>query len=337
MLQAGKNITQVNDQLTKIQPEYLFNSVRNPKPEIVSAIKQLRVVQTIDPSGYRQLKKKLPYVTCGIFNPPYRRVENFGWINHFIIDIDHLGSKELEVNSVKSKLISDSRVKMVFTSPGEDGLKVLFSLKEKCYDPGRYSLFYKVFLSSFAKQYSLEQVTDSRTSDVSRACFISHDPEAWYNPDSDAVDMNSFTDFDNPFAMGELSQKIMFEEKMKPYEETGEEKPGKDPGNEALAAIKARLNPNFRIKKEKNIHVPDQIEQVVEEVVQNAAGFGIGTTEVISIHYGKKFRFRLGLKEAEINVFYGKRGYSVVQSPRQGTDRELNEVCSRIIGGMLLQ
>ena len=32
----------------------------------------------------------------------------------------------------------------------------------------------------------------------------------------------------------------------------------------------------------------------------------------------------MGLKKAEVNLFYGKRGFTVVKSPRSGTDATLN-------------
>ena len=63
---------------------------------------------------------------------------------------------------------------------------------------------------------------------------------------------------------------------------------------------------------------------------------GINTTEMINIQYGKKFRFQLGLKQAETNIFYGKRGYSVVQSPRSGTSTELNEIAAQVISEIIL-
>lgn len=37
-------------------------------------------------------------------------------------------------------------------------------------------------------------------------------------------------------------------------------------------------------------------------------------------------RFTLGLKRAELNLFFGKKGFSVVCSPRTGTDSELNQL-----------
>lgn len=59
--------------------------------------------------------------------------------------------------------------------------------------------------------------------------------------------------------------------------------------------------------------------------------YSISTDEIIDIHYGKKFRFSLGYRKAEINLFYGKRGFSVVISPRAGTDNELNAVCCDVL------
>ena len=48
MLQAGKLVTQINDPLTKVQPDYLYHAVRNPKAAIASQIRQLRIVRDID-------------------------------------------------------------------------------------------------------------------------------------------------------------------------------------------------------------------------------------------------------------------------------------------------
>jgi len=336
MLQAGKSITQVNDPLVKIQPEYLYHAVKNPKPDIVATIRQLRLVQTIDENRYRQLKKQLPYVTCGIFNPPYRRTENLGWINHFIMDIDHIGQKELDLAAIKLKICSDSRVKMCFISPSEDGLKVLFQFSDKCYDAGQFSLFYKVFANSFSTQYHLEQVTDNRTSDATRACFISFDPEAYFNPKAELVNRSAYVDFDNPFATLELRNELKKEEKENAKNKPEQEKEIKGPDTDTLAAIKARLNPSHRTVREKMIHVPEEMENIVAQVILQMQSFDIETHEVVNIHYGKKFKFRLQLKEAEINLFYGKRGYSIVQSPRHGTHPELNAVCAQILIEMLL-
>ena len=50
----------------------------------------------------------------------------------------------------------------------------------------------------------------------------------------------------------------------------------------------------------------------------------------------KKIRAKIGLKEAEVNIFYGKRGFSVVQSPRTGTSADMNRMLADLIEGFLL-
>jgi hypothetical protein len=81
--------------------------------------------------------------------------------------------------------------------------------------------------------------------------------------------------------------------------------------------------------------VPNEAEEMVEKVVAFLAEKQIVTTEVTSIHYGKKFKFALGSRLAEINLHYGKRGYTAVISPRNGTNSDLNQVCWQLITEMM--
>ena len=84
MLLFGTNIQSAADELRKVQEEYLYHSLRNPKPAIAATIKQLRIIYGMDKNGYSQLKRKLPYFVCGQFNPPFRRKENFAYTENFI-------------------------------------------------------------------------------------------------------------------------------------------------------------------------------------------------------------------------------------------------------------
>lgn len=43
----------------------------------------------------------------------------------------------------------------------------------------------------------------------------------------------------------------------------------------------------------------------------------------------------MGMKQAEVNLFYGKRGFSVVQSPRTGTNADLNQLMANLITGFI--
>ena len=74
MISIGKNITSSADMLQKVPVKYVYDCLRNPRPEIESAIRQLRIIREIDAKQYTALKRQLPYMVCGMFNPPYRKV-----------------------------------------------------------------------------------------------------------------------------------------------------------------------------------------------------------------------------------------------------------------------
>lgn len=333
MLMTGSNIQSPADKLLKVQEEYLYHKLVSPKPEMVSAIQQLRIVYSIDSARYSQLKRSLPYVVCGMFNPPFRRTENFAYTENFILDFDHLTAKGLDAEALRTRICADSRVVMCFTSPSQDGLKVMFRLKERCYDSGLYTLFYKEFAARFAQQLELEQVLDSRTSDVTRACFVSVDSKAYFNPSAETVDIKAYVDTDNPLAAFDMKQKQASAEKKQapadpdiPHQQ--------DPTKDIMAQIRAKLNPGARVAK-KEAYVPVQLDEIIQPICESIKMTGIEITDLQNIQYGKKIRARLGLRQAELNLFYGKRGYSVVESPRRGTDDELNKLLADIVRSFL--
>lgn len=330
MLQAGKNVTQVNDPMQKLQVAQLYHSLVNPKPEIRASILQLRNVLTIDPKKYSLLKRKLPYVTCGIFNPPYRRTEHFASIEVFILDIDHISEKGITVNWLKEKLKADTRIELMFESPGGDGLKILFRLYEKCFDHAKYSMFYKVFAQSFSDQYDLNQVIDTRTSDVTRACFISIDSNAYYNPHAEAVRIESFVDFNDPFQVMEL----------KSLEKAGKTEHEPELNDRELTPdifqqIKQKLNPNIRTSVPKNITVPEELDKILPNVKEHIQKYDMTIKEVKNIHYGKQIHFTVGPHFAEINVFYGKNGYKVVPTTKSGASAELAQIAAKALCELL--
>lgn len=330
MISAGANIVGNADTLHKVTIKYVYDSLRHPRPDIVSSIRQLRIVKEIDNKQYAMLKRRLPYLVCAMFNPPYRKTENFAYTEYFIIDIDHLSDKSLSPKGVRERIEKDSRVVLSFLSPGEDGLKVLFKLKERCYDSGLYSLFYKAFLVKFSSQYGLEQVVDTKTSDVTRACFFSVDPEAYYNPNADVIDINSYINADSSYSLFEQKrqQDILLKQQNSVAKE---EKVGfSDPDEEALNKIKQLLNPKVRLER-KSVFVPEELNKVMLRLKPYVEQMGIVLSDTINIQYGKKLRFEIGMKKAEINLFYGKKGFSVVQSPRSGTNPEMNKLMADLI------
>jgi hypothetical protein len=337
MLYAGKQITSPTDQLTKVTTDYLYHSIRNPKSDIESQIRQLRIIKNIDSKKYALLKRQLPYLVCGTFNPPFRRTENFAFIDCFIVDIDHITAKGLSIAEVRNQLQSDARAVLCFLSPGEDGLKVLFNLKERCYDHGIYTLFYKIFVQKLSEQYQLEQVIDEHTSDVCRACFISCDPNAYYNASAEPVDIKSFLDESNPSALFDLKKYVekKASEQEKPEGNTEDVPTG--PDDEAISNIKKILKMKPLKANKTAAFVPEELENIIADLQLYIENTGLQVSDIININYGKKLRMKLALKQAEVNVFYGKRGFSVVESPRTGTNEELNKLASELIKGFLYQ
>ena len=334
MLLFGTNIQSAADELKKVQEEYLYNSLRNPKPAIAATIQQLRIVYSMDAKGYAQLKRKLPYFVCGQFNPPFRRKENFAYTESFILDFDHLSSKQLSLKAIHDNIIRDEQVMMCFTSPSEDGLKVMFRLKERCYDAGLYSVFYKAFAATFAMRHNLTQVTDSKTSDVTRACFVSIDPNAYFNPNSTPVDIKAYLDEANPDALFKMKHEQDEHDKVAKKSDDKQASLPKDPDRDVLARIRQQLNPKAQVEQHP-AYVPDQLNEIIAELKLFIEETGLQVTEIINIQYAKKIRARLGQKESEVNLFYGKRGFSVVISPRLGTNEELNELLADLVKSFL--
>lgn len=339
MLHAGTNITSMTEPLKKVSLDYIYNSIRNPKPEIQNLIRRLRIVRDMDTKCYAQLKRELPYLVCGTFNPPFRKNENFAYTEYFFVDIDHIEAKGMVMSQVRMQIQADNRVLMSFLSPSEDGLKVLFKFKERCYDAGIYSLFYKAFVKQFSQQYGLEQVLDAKTCDVSRACFISMDSEAYYNSNAELVDWNQYMSMDNPQEL--FAQKHSLEQEMKESVKQQKEEAivakNADPDAAEILKIKELLKLRKTPKEQADVYVPEQLNEVIADVKKAIEETGMQVTEILNISYGKKIRIKLGYRLAEVNLFYGKRGFSVVKSPRTGTNPDLNDLCVEIIGAYIMQ
>lgn len=335
MISFGKNLTSAADELQKISLKMLYDATRNPKPETAARIRQLRIVRDLDSKQYAALKRSLPYVVCAMFNPPYRKTENFTYTEYFILDIDHVSELQMSLSELKKMVNADERVLLSYVSPGEDGLKVFFRLSERCYDYGLYSAFYKIFARDFACRYNLQQVMDTRTSDVTRACFVSHDPDAFFNENTLPVDLNAVLNTENADAyMQQLHEiKKLENEREEPVPDALPPH-DPDPDKDAMLRIKSLLS-NKPPKPEKEVFVPEALNNVIADIQMQIENTGVTVTEIINISYGKKIRMKLGAKMAEINVFYGKRGFTVVVSPRTGTHAELNEMMAEYVENYL--
>lgn len=336
MLSAGKRIMDATDKLVSIGKDYLYNSIKSPTSTVEAQLRNLRLVYSLDKNRYNQLKRELPYVVCGTFNPPFRKIENFASIDCFVIDLDHLSEHNYNAGELKSALCKDSRIEMCFISPSGNGLKLLFKLKEKCYDPGEFSAFYKVFVGRFASENNIEDIIDGRTCDVSRACFISSDNDIYYNKDAETIDLKQVL-----ASLGET--RLPIDEKK---DETPiivkEEKTNKDvknpndklidPDDDIMLRIKQQLNLlRSREKVEQHFYVPSEIEMVMTGVRSLLSDTGVTISQERDIQYGKQLVLTSQLRKAELNIFFGRRGFSVVELPRRGTSPQLNNLLGELV------
>lgn len=332
MISCGNNIRSIEENLQKVRVDYLYQCIRVPRTDVAEKIARLRIIKGLDAKMYATQKRELPFFVCGMFTPAFRRKENFAYTEYFVLDIDHVQEKGHDLGELKQRLVSDSRVVLCFISPGQDGLKLMFKLKSRCYDAGIYSIFYKLFASMFSKQYNLQQVIDDRTCDVSRACFMSIDPDVYYNPVAELVDWEQIVNEQNPMALFENVKQVEEEQHQLGKESAKDELVSNEPGAETMQRIKSLLNPaGAKKEKIKEYFVPGILNDIIGDLKRYIEETGAIVTEIRDISYGKKIGVQVGLKFAEINLFYGKRGFNVVKSPKQGTSEELNAVVAELV------
>ncbi len=333
MLQFGRAITKTGDQLQKIDLSRLYLGIHRPKQAFRDLIEQLRMVRSIDENQYKNLKKQLPYFVCGIFHPPIRRKEHFAQAQYFILDIDHLEVAKQAIDTVKANLTQLPSVTLLFKSPSGDGLKVLFRLKEPCRDQALFSAFYKLFARQFAENNGLQEVLDYRTSDVTRACFLSYDSAAYYNPDSEVIDLQQYIpDLDFTAAEKDLKAADAFVKKAQiaaQYPQTNEL------ASEVFQKIKAKLNPNYRQPKQKQYFVPPQVDKAIENLNEVISEFNLQIVETKPISYGRKIKLASAGLWAELNIFYGKNGYKIIKTTKTGSNGELGDLSVQVITQIL--
>ena len=320
----GNNIQLSNDLLSEITIENLFEKIQNPKNSFIEKIERLNTLSLIDVKKYKELKKTLPYFICAFCEPRYRKLANFSYIEHFVIDIDNICDQLLDIDDLKKKLSNDERVKLIFKSPSGNGLKLMFQLDKRCFDYSLYSVFYHRFAEEFSKQYGLSEMIDTCCSDATRACFLSYDKDTYINNNSFLIPFESYVSDNN-------SLTLISEAKHMPTD-VEEIKP------ETFDFIKSRLNPKVfnREQVKKQIFVPDELNDIINGLVEFIIQSGIDVAQVIDINYGKQLKLSHENLKAEVNLFYGRNGFHSVESPRNGTNLELSHLSKLLIDTFLL-
>jgi len=111
---------------------------------------------------------------------------------YICVDLDHIGDSEA-IQRIKDLILDKFPPALMFISLSGDGLKVVFIVN---LDSGTHFQFFQALQRFFADEIGFK--IDPSGSDICRACFLPHDPDAYFNPESDALD-NAFIDSFPPF------------------------------------------------------------------------------------------------------------------------------------------
>lgn len=334
----GSDIRQANLLLVRKSLSDIAAIIADPYSEVGKQVTYLRTVRNVDEKRYREMKTALPFVVCAQFAPAKRRKENFAYADCFIIDIDHVAESGADMTELRRRVEADPHVVLSFISPSGNGLKVMYRLKEACCDHGLYTIFYKKFATDLATRLSLSQMVDTRTCDVSRACFLSCDPSVYLNAGAEPVDMSNYVDFSNPADLlaasdSNTQNKTNMQNKSQLAPAAATTQPSAEPDAEALAIISERIAANRRPKPATTVqHVPQEVVALIPQLKEYfEKNYKIEIYETVDIQYGQKIHGRVGQTLGEIVLYHGKhKGFSVVVQPSGRFSEELNKSMKEI-------
>lgn len=330
-LMIGRQLTAPSDPLERITVARVFQGLTRPKPAFQDLISRLRTVASVDLAQYRQLKKGLPYLVCGLFHPAIRRKAHFATIHYFMLDLDHLAEAELTVAEVRERLQGLEEPLLGFVSPGGDGYKILFRLATPCSDAARFHAFYQRFARTFARAHGLENVVDYQTCDVTRACFMSHDPEAFFRPQAVAVNLEDHLRAETPPPAAAAGDGPV------PAAARPAARKLVGPDEQTLAHIREKLNPGRRKRRpEKTVVQPEEIGAAVDYFREHLAEYALELAANEAISYGRRLRIQAANGSwCELNLFYGKRGFTIVKTTKTGSHAELAELSAQVLRELL--
>ena len=106
---------------------------------------------------------------------------------------------------------------------------------------------------------------------------------------------------------------------------------------DVLDGLLRRLNPDRRPARPAapDPVQPAQLAGLAAEVTAAADALGLRVAAITPISYGQCYRFELGRQFGEVNVFYGKRGYTLVKTTKSGSEPRLAEAGRALLSGLL--
>lgn len=314
LLTFGTNCKKTDQALQTFTLEELYQYIVESPQGLIEFCNTLRSVLRYSKDRYRNLKTNLPFFCASHFDPPFRKMQNFVRAVGLTIDVDQ--NHKIEDEQI-NKLKQDSRIALGYISPSGTGIKLLVLFDEPLENIDTYSAVYKRFSAEFAAQYHLMDKLDQRNSDVSRISFLCNDEGAWMRSDFTPV---IWRDYNDPNIEPLMSRPT-----------------GKNENNISehtyqliLEKLGSRPRPARNI-----IPMMPEIERVMDEISQALASYQIKLEEVEAIQYGAKLILSADKDRAEINIYYGEKGYSTVVTAKRNTNVKLGQVAMHIVDSVL--
>jgi hypothetical protein len=304
----------------------IYQQIRSSVNELSRETTRLRRIAQVDKKVYTSMKVKLPYFIAATFKEDCRHSDNFVEISALTIDFDDCLKTPIQSKDLKQKIAEQPDVVLAFTSPNGRGIKVVCLLEEPIDDIQLFKAYYLDFARNFAERLSILGTLDTRTSDVTRICFLAHDTTAYFN--ASAVKLN--------WRLWVQNQTFV-----PPQEPTTEQITGlliesKPELNEDIhRQLRLKINPRAPVRQKIPPHVPVLLQTISNDARLLLENNGITVSEIVPIHYGLKFSCIVATALAEVNVFYGKKGFSVVKSAKTAVDDKLNDQVYQLIFNFL--
>lgn len=139
---------------------------------------QVEQLRAMTAEEYSQNKRNLPAAAFGGTFSKRKRDALITPSRLVVIDIDHVEGAELA--SIKARLMADQHTALLFVSPSGNGLKAVFVAD--FVDDATFKHAWRAIAAYLSEKHSI--TLDPTGKDICRLCYVSHDPEAYYNPDA---------------------------------------------------------------------------------------------------------------------------------------------------------
>lgn len=132
-----------------------------------------------DMAQYEDVKSHLPAVTFSGYFEGAHKAENIKkYTNLIIVDIDDV--TKVQALKIRKKVSNNRHTLAIWLSPSARGVKILIKIDG---NPKVHKHWFNSVMYYLEEEFELE--IDKSGSDVSRLCYLSHDPDIYINPDSE--------------------------------------------------------------------------------------------------------------------------------------------------------